>query len=202
MPTLANQITLLRMALVLLIVFFLIQKTFWFQAASFAVFLLATATDWIDGWLARHMKDTTSFGALADPLADKLLIAGALTGFLAIYELQIPAWCVFLILAREFIITGFRSLAALKGRTMKAERWGKGKMLVQSVCVSLIFVVLLGRGHLRAHPESVASWPAAFVFSQAPYYLSLLILVVTWASGIWYLYEYRKVLFESWGRSH
>ena len=137
-----------------------------------------------------------------DPtLADKLLVASAFIAFIGIKELGVPAWAVFLIVAREFLIMGMRSLAAVRGVTLRAEVWGKWKMGIQSVSVVLILTLLviwtiLRRQPLLARPyinpeqallllRATASWP---------HYLTVLAAVSAWASGAWYMWRYKDLL--------
>lgn len=104
------------------------------------VFILAALTDALDGHLARTVYGCTDFGKLMDPLADKVLTAAAFIGFV---ELNIiPAWMVTLILAREFMVTGLRLIAADKGIVLAAGIWGKHKTIWQMVFISI--VLLLG----------------------------------------------------------
>ncbi len=107
---------------------------------SLIIFLLAAFTDALDGHLARNVYSCTDFGKLMDPLADKVLTAAAFIGFV---ELRVmPAWMVTLILAREFMVTGLRLLAADKGIILSAGAWGKHKTIWQMIFIGV--VILLG----------------------------------------------------------
>lgn len=181
--TLANQITLGRMALTLFFLAFLLIDQFWTRLLALILFLGAVASDVLDGYVARKTKTTSPFGALADPLADKILIACALIAFVGMKEVKLPAWAVFLIIAREFVIMGLRSLAAAQGRVIAAEKWGKWKMAVQTAFV--IFIL----SWLTFKPFPIGRWP---------FVLILLVLAATWASGIKYLYDWRSLMKESW----
>jgi CDP-diacylglycerol--glycerol-3-phosphate 3-phosphatidyltransferase len=108
--------------------------------AALIVFVLAAITDALDGHLARTIYGCTDFGKLMDPLADKVLTAAAFIGFIELGVL--PAWMVTLILAREFMVTGLRLLAADKGIVLAAGIWGKHKTIWQMVFISV--VLLLG----------------------------------------------------------
>jgi len=206
--TLANRITLARIGLTFVFLGLLAVPTLGSRLMAWALYLLATSTDWVDGFVARRTGTTSRFGALADPLADKLLVASAFIAFLGFRDLQVPPWGVFLIVAREFLIMGLRSLAAARGLTLRAERWGKWKMGIQSVCVVLILTLLLFQTALKKRPrifQPHLSSAAASELLQAsnswPYYLTILAAVSAWTSGAWYLWRYRELLILSWESS-
>jgi len=135
-----NALTILRifMAPVLVVVLLteIPDREFW----GLGIFLLATLTDVLDGIIARHTDRITVTGAMLDPIADKLLMAGA---FISLVELGIaPAWIVFLIIAREFAVTGLRMVALEHGVPISANWWGKAKTTSQVIAVSLLVVAL------------------------------------------------------------
>ncbi len=100
------------------------------------VFLLASTTDLLDGYLARKRKQITALGILLDPLADKLLIAAA---FISLVELQlVPAWMALIIIGRDLAVTGLRSVAAAEGFALQASEWGKTKMVVEVLAVTVV----------------------------------------------------------------
>ena len=108
-----------------------------------AIFALASATDWLDGYLARRRRQVTWLGQVMDPIADKLLTSAA---FISLVQLDLaPAWMVAVVIGREIVITGLRSLAHTKGITIVASPLGKGKMASQ---VTAILLLLLGAGPL------------------------------------------------------
>ena len=107
-----------------------------------AIFVLAAGTDWVDGYLARKLNQVTELGKFLDPLVDKLLVLGSL---LALIELQlVPAWGVFLILAREIAIAGWRVNPKLTGDTTiaGANIWGKLKTVVQIIAIAVLIAPL------------------------------------------------------------
>lgn len=136
---LPNKLTILR---TILIPFFLIflYTDFWGKANAYiavAIFITASLTDLLDGKIARKYNLVTNFGKFMDPLADKLLVCSAL---IALVDLgKIAAWIVIIIIAREFIISGFRLVASDSGVVIAASYWGKFKTTFQMIMiVSLI----------------------------------------------------------------
>ena len=106
---------------------------------AFLIFILAAVTDALDGHLARTVYGCTDFGKLMDPLADKVLTAAAFIGFVQMDVM--PGWMVTLILAREFMVTGLRLLAADKGTVLAAGIWGKHKTIWQMVFISIVLLL-------------------------------------------------------------
>ena len=102
------------------------------------IFIIASLTDMLDGKLARRMGLVTNFGKFMDPLADKLLVCTALVALQAMN--RIPAWIVMIIIAREFIISGFRLVAAEAGKVIAASWWGKFKTTFQMIMVIMMIV--------------------------------------------------------------
>ena len=135
-----NKLTTLRMIMVPFLVIFLL--TGWGGAANryicFAIFAIASITDWFDGYLARKYNLITNFGKFMDPLADKLLVCSALICMISLGKL--PAWMVIIIIAREFIISGFRLIAAENGVVIAANYWGKFKTVSQMVMIILLIL--------------------------------------------------------------
>jgi CDP-diacylglycerol--glycerol-3-phosphate 3-phosphatidyltransferase len=135
---LPNKLTVLRVLLVPIFVFFLLQadKHPAFQWIALVIFIAACLTDTADGQIARKYNLVTDFGKFMDPLADKLLVCSALV---CLVELErLPAAIVIVILSREFIISGFRLVAAEKGRVIAAGMWGKIKTVFQMIMTILL----------------------------------------------------------------
>jgi CDP-diacylglycerol--glycerol-3-phosphate 3-phosphatidyltransferase len=190
-PTLnlPNQLTVLRLGMCGL---FLVSMSFaWPYAATAAllIFALASFTDWLDGSIARARNLVTDLGKLLDPLADKVLITAALV---SLVERHIaPMWMVVVIIAREFLITGLRSIAARKHQILAAERIGKHKTISQMVAVldSLVCLSLAEFGL----QDTFAS--RALGAAQTPLYWFALILTVY--SGAMYFWKNAAVLSET-----
>ncbi|MBQ1680757.1 MULTISPECIES: CDP-diacylglycerol--glycerol-3-phosphate 3-phosphatidyltransferase [Agathobacter] len=132
---LPNKLTLFRVILIPFFVFFLIAPFFdgYGNYIALAIFIVASLTDFADGKIARKYQLVTNFGKFADPLADKLLVCSAM---ICLIELnKIPSWVVIIIIAREFIISGFRLVASDKGVVIAASYWGKFKTVFQMFMV-------------------------------------------------------------------
>ena len=139
---LPNKLTMLRIILIPIFVVFMFidipgNYDNW---VALALFLIAAFTDMLDGKIARKRNLVTNFGKLMDPLADKLLVCSALVCLVALD--RIPAWIVIVIIAREFLITGVRQVAAESGRVIAASYWGKFKTVFQMAMISCMIANL------------------------------------------------------------
>ena len=142
---LPNSITLTRIASIPLLIWILSTSRFDTpggekELLASALFIAASITDGIDGYLARKRGQITTMGILLDPLADKLLIAAAFVTLVQFNPALVPAWIAVIIIGREFLVSGLRSIAASEGFTIEASDLGKFKMLVQ--IISVVAVIL------------------------------------------------------------
>lgn len=138
---LPNKLTIFRMILVPVFVFLLLADFIpidlqYRRYIALVVFIIASSTDALDGYIARKYNMVTNFGKFMDPLADKLLVCSALISMIQLGD--IPAWIVIVIIAREFIITGFRTLAVEQNIVIAAGVWGKLKTIAQMVMIIVI----------------------------------------------------------------
>ena len=171
-----NKLTVGRMILVPFMVLFLLTDLGGEanRYISLVIFAGASITDWFDGYLARKHHLVTNFGKFMDPLADKLLVCSAM---ICMIELgRLPAWIVTIIIAREFIISGFRLIAAENGVVIAANYWGKFKTVSQMI---MIILLILHFGGIFAVLEQIFIW------------LSLALTVI---SLITYIWQNRSVL--------
>ena len=139
---LPNKLTVLRVILVpFFVVFLLLSKTTEsMKWIALVLFIVASLTDFLDGYLARSRNLVTTFGKFMDPLADKVL---TISGMICLIELgRIPSWIVVIIVAREFIISGFRLIATEHGIVIAANYWGKWKTTFQMIMIILMIVNL------------------------------------------------------------
>ena len=137
---LPNKLTMFRVILIPFFVFFLLCPYFegYGNYIATAIFIIASLTDMLDGKIARKYNLVTNFGKFMDPLADKLLVCSAM---ICLIELgRLPAWIVIIIIAREFIISGFRLIASDNGVVIAASYWGKFKTVFQMLMVIVLML--------------------------------------------------------------
>ena len=137
---LPNKLTIFRIILIPFFVFFLLAPYFegYCNYIAVAIFIVASLTDLLDGKIARKYNMVTNFGKFMDPLADKLLVCSAM---ICLVDLRlIPSWVVIIIIAREFIISGFRLVASDNGIVIAASYWGKFKTTFQMIMVIVLIL--------------------------------------------------------------
>ena len=194
--TTANKITIIRILMIPFFIFCAMQQSASMQIAALVLFCVASFTDFLDGYVARKYNQVTDFGKFVDPLSDKLLVTAALLIF--IEKGIFPAWMVFIILAREFIITSLRIVAANKGRVLAATWTGKVKTCVQiaGIILDFLFLILLGSGESSAALGMIggADGPTAIMVAntaggvpQIPLIIAVVMTIVTLYSGFDYL---------------
>ncbi|MDE6435577.1 MAG: CDP-diacylglycerol--glycerol-3-phosphate 3-phosphatidyltransferase [Lachnospiraceae bacterium] len=149
---------------------------------ALAIFAIASITDMLDGKIARKYNLVTNFGKFMDPLADKLLVCSAMIAFVELY--RIPSWIVIVIIAREFIISGFRLVAADNGIVIAAGIWGKIKTAEQMVMLCIL-IADFGR---------IVPADGVYIFEDVLIYLALILTIV---SMIDYLVHNKGVLAEN-----
>lgn len=132
-----NILTVIRVLVVPFFLFCLFQEGVTYKIIAFLIFVLASVTDFIDGYLARKWNQETEFGKFLDPLADKILVVSAFVAFIILHA-QIEVWMVLLIILRDMLITSLRYLAIMQGSSMKTSKMGKVKTAVQMVSIILI----------------------------------------------------------------
>lgn len=135
---LANKITLLRIFLIPIFMFFLLSDIPHGMLISAGIFIIASITDILDGYIARKRNQVTNLGKFIDPLADKLLISAALISLVQLGKIK--AFVVIIIIAREFIITILRAVASAEGVVIAASIWGKLKTISQIIAIILILL--------------------------------------------------------------
>ena len=202
---LANKLTILRVLLVPVFIILVIIDSFWANVLALLVFIAASITDYYDGVIARKQNMITTLGIFLDPLADKLLVTSAFILFVGIYTLNIPAWMVICIIAREFIITGLRSIAASKNIIIPASMAGKVKTTSQMIAIITILVILsvnsaIMKFYSTSPYELLESngWQhfLGLVLVHAPYWLMLIATIFTLYSGINYIISHKKIFID------
>lgn len=170
---LANKITLARIFLVPIIMFFLvIQVKFpeisfeqfsitYNQIIAALIFIIAASTDSLDGYIARKRKLVTNLGKLLDPLADKLLVSAVLVSLVELDKLD--AWIAVVIISREFAVTGLRQIALLEGQVIAASKWGKWKTAAQITAIIALLINNFPFNFIGVPFDIIASWAAAII---------------------------------------
>jgi CDP-diacylglycerol--glycerol-3-phosphate 3-phosphatidyltransferase len=192
---LANKITLLRIVLTFIFIFFFLfpfkgDWMLWAKVASLVVFLLAALSDFLDGMIAHRKNMVTDFGKLMDPIADKILV---LSAFIAFVQMQLVAtWMVVIIISREFLITSLRIFALNKGRVLSAARSGKHKTLSQMVVILFILLFTVLKEARKTFYTWNPDWES--FFRQGIDIAMWFIVALTIYSGFTYLWENRKII--------
>ena len=135
----ANKLTLARVVMIPLFLLVLYLQVPGANYWALAIFIIASLTDTLDGYIARHYNQTTDFGKFMDPLADKCLVTAAMLWFVEIG--QMPGWALLVVIIREFAVSGLRMVAADKGRVIAAGWSGKVKTASTMVCICLMLLV-------------------------------------------------------------
>jgi len=191
----SSRFFLAALLMVLLVVDFRFSKTL-----ALLVFIVAALTDYLDGQLARKKYGVTNFGKLMDPLADKVMVCAALVGFVEIRMHSggpslVPAFVVVIIIAREFLVTGLRLLAASQGKVLAAGNWGKHKTAWQMIAIIWTLAGLallhdiLPAGELHGQ---VQHW-----FPYSVWAAMAVVVAITVISGGIYFFEQRQMILES-----
>ncbi|MGL4731026.1 MAG: CDP-diacylglycerol--glycerol-3-phosphate 3-phosphatidyltransferase [Clostridium sp.] len=174
---LANKLTVIRMILVPFFLIFMALDTRIGILVATIIFIVASITDKLDGYIARSRNQITNFGKFMDPLADKLLVTSALV---VLVEFGImPAWMVMIIIAREFAVSGLRTIAASEGIVIAASQWGKWKTVMQ---MTFIIVALINLNVKN------------LILSKITIVLMILSVVITLISGIDYFVKNKSVI--------
>ncbi|MEK7703016.1 MAG: CDP-diacylglycerol--glycerol-3-phosphate 3-phosphatidyltransferase [Nitrospirota bacterium] len=178
---LPNFLTLLRIGIVpFFIAFFYIPyfRTLQGSILLALLFLIASLTDLLDGYLARRHDQVTRFGQFLDPVADKILVLSAL--ILLVGSQVIPSWIAIVIIGREFVVTGLRLIVALEGIVIAAESFGKYKMFFQSTAMIFLLLVV----------------PPAFYFNEIGFALLILSIIFSLSSACQYFLQFGRQVYR------
>lgn len=211
-------------------IYFLLSPRFDFRVYALLIFIAASITDFLDGYLARKLRQDSKLGRFLDPLADKFLVVATLIAFLILDSL-IPIWMVIVIIARDMLITAMRWLGIRKGQELKTTRLGKAKTVFQMfsiIIITMIFIVrsvnvdisksydqglLEGKKHSTIAFEILSTAfsnnettnerkkPKREIFAESvPYFLMLLTTLITMLSGFRYVYSNYQILLPPYRR--
>ena len=151
MQNVPNILSLSRILATVVIFVLVLINTPWAFLVATILFVLGSGTDFLDGYLARRYKLVSPLGVFLDLTADKIFVAAVLVALIQVG--LVPAWIVAVIVAREFLVTGLRSMASAKGKVIPAGKWGKQKTLITMVAMSALLLAKgLGAHHLSLFP--------------------------------------------------
>jgi len=184
--SLPNIFSYLRILLIPFIIYFLTIRTVEYLIYALLIFGFASFTDFIDGWLARKLKQESEFGKFIDPLADKFLVISSLIAIIVIdpYFQVIDTWMIVIIAGRDILITVMRWFAIKKGRPLRTSRFGKFKTVFQMLSIVIIIMIYMSKrsGIFYTH-ESL------------PYWIMLTVTLMTALSGVRYIFTNWQLFF-------
>lgn len=188
---LPNQLTILRIILTPFFLFFFLSPDPFYKKISLGIFIIAALTDWYDGWLARKFNYITTWGKFWDPLADKILTSSAFLGFAILGVVEL--WMVIIILVRDFIVTGLRAYADYKNFSFPTSYYAKWKTFIQMTFLYYLLAVYIG-----SHTETIYTGNeqlfSLLMNEYLIYFTMLLITLITFHSGVDYLYKNRTLI--------
>jgi len=191
--TLPNQLTILRIILSPVFLYFFLSDVIWMKQVSIAIYIVAALSDWYDGWLARKFNYITSWGKFWDPLADKILTSVAFIGF-AIVDL-IPWWMVLVIVGRDVIITLLRVFADMKNYAFTTSYYAKWKTLLQMVFLYYLLILYVA----QFTPEINLVYGdliSSLLNKELIFFIALLITIITFHSGVLYIIRNWKIIIQ------
>jgi CDP-diacylglycerol--glycerol-3-phosphate 3-phosphatidyltransferase len=183
MVSLANRITLSRIFLTFVCIGFLIADTFVSLLVSFIVFIIASFTDFLDGFYARKKNAVSDLGRIIDPIADKILIIGLFLGFVRLDVVHL--WMIIVIILRELLVTSLRIFALGKGKVLAAQNFGKHKTFSQMIGIGIIYILLL------LEKKTLITFTAS---RRIIFFTLWWIVIITISSGVMYFFKNRKLI--------
>lgn len=188
---LANKLTVMRMILIPIFLVFLVFDCLPYgKSIATALFIIASITDKLDGYIARSRNQVTNFGKFMDPLADKLLVTAALV---SLVELNcVPAWAVVVIIAREFAVSGLRTIAASEGTVIAASWWGKIKTVIQMIAIILLLLKISIGEYSTLSDFIFGNGALSWVFNSLSMYMFYIAVIITIISGIDYFVKNKE----------
>ncbi len=176
----ANKLTFLRIIMIPIFMFTLLSSSITVNKISLVIFILAALTDTLDGYIARNYNQITNLGKFLDPLADKLLVISALICF--VYLNILSPWIVIIVIGRELMITGFRTIAAKEGIVLAANIYGKVKTVIQMG--TIIYTIFI--------------YSQILTYNGTLYYILWgLTTAITVYSGYRYLWDNKKIIIKN-----
>lgn len=188
---LPNQLTILRIILTPVFLFFFLSEYHVFKLISLGIYIIAALTDWYDGWLARKFNYITNWGKFWDPLADKILTSAAFIGFVILQIL--PLWMVIIIIVRDFIITSLRAYADYRDFSFPTSNYAKWKTFLQMTFLYYLLFSYVGMNTYQIFSVNNNIF-IILMDGQFIYFTMLFITAITLHSGITYIYQNRLLI--------
>lgn len=190
---LPNQLTILRILLTPVFVLLLLSDAPAAKQISLAVFIVAALTDWYDGWAARKFGYISRWGKFLDPLADKVLSSAALLAYASLG--LVDGWMVWIVIIRDFLITGLRSYAEYKDRPIVTSKSAQAKTFGQFVVIYYILILYVAR-NVPALYRDFGATIDALMDPDVLFGMMLLVTLSTVGTGLLYLFDNRRFLKE------
>lgn len=195
---LPNQLTILRIVLTPVFLFFFLSDSPAFKLISLGIFIIAALTDWYDGWLARKFNYITNWGKFWDPLADKILTSAAFIGFVILGI--IPLWMVLIIILRDLVITSLRAYADYKDFTFPTSYYAKWKTFLQMAFLYYLLIAYVGNQTVQIYIGGANVFST--LMNESFIYISMIIITaITFHSGVTYIFKNRKLIKELFKRA-
>lgn len=191
--TLPNQLTILRIILSPVFLFFFLSEVIWMKQVAVVIYIIAAISDWYDGWLARKFNYITSWGKFWDPLADKILTSAAFIGF-ALVDL-IPWWMVIIIVGRDVLITLLRVFADMKNFNFITSYYAKWKTMLQMIFLYYLLILYVA----QSTPEVNSVYGeliSVLLNKELIFFVALMITVITFHSGVLYVKKNWDIITE------
>ncbi len=188
-----NQLTLLRIVLTPVFAWFLLSENPVFRQISLGIFIVAALTDWYDGWIARRMGYISRWGKFLDPLADKILSSAALLAYVSLG--LVSGWMVWIVIIRDFLITGLRSYAEYHDRPIVTTKGAQAKTFGEFVVIYYILILYVARNTPSVYQEFGPTIDS-LMDSHVLFGMMLLVTLSTVGTGIAYLFDNRTFLLE------
>ncbi len=195
-----NRLTMFRILVIIIFIPTVLMDKMISSYIALFLFIIAAISDYLDGYLARKYNIISNFGKVMDPLADKIMVISALLCFVQLNV--VPAWMVIIIIAREFLISGIRIMAAKDGDIIVASKWGKAKTITEIIAIIAILVLLaivntLEYLSISTEKISILDFQIRIVLLKLiPYWLMFIVAVTALISGLEYYFKNSK-LFEN-----
>jgi CDP-diacylglycerol--glycerol-3-phosphate 3-phosphatidyltransferase len=195
--TLPNQLTLLRVLLTPVFVALLLSTTPLYLQLSLVVFVIAALTDWYDGWAARRLGYVSRWGKFMDPLADKVLSAAALLAFAWLGLVE--SWMVWIVIVRDFLITGLRTLAEYYDRPIVTSKTAQAKTFGQFVVIYYILILFVAQS-VPALQQRFGDLIESLMHPQVLFGMMIVVTLTTVGTGVAYLWDNRTFIIELYDR--